>query len=317
MSRISLAFLLVSIASGFDDSTWGPSDSVHALDAVITAVNQIVKNPHLSPDNLKKATKVAEDIKGDIEAVEGGKLTKSQAHDKVGAAIKELSSFEVDLSKPSATVDKISLLKKELADKEALLAKTENMMKLLKLKKQLAEKKLMLETLLDKQASAKNGQKADQEELAKTSSMVSSLVKMAKDLAGKGQGKDEAAEKNGKQELPGPLKAVLTTLQSREKVLSEGLSKSVAEHQKGDAELDSAMQKEKSGSQRQTMVKRLRADVDHKFAKARALKQNELNELKEAESSLESRDINKLQKVLAKMQHETRALEAKSGNFLH
>jgi len=73
MRILGLALLCVG-ALGLDENVWAPTDSVHALDGVISAVNQIVSNPHLSATNLAKAKTVAEDIKADIEAVEGGKL---------------------------------------------------------------------------------------------------------------------------------------------------------------------------------------------------------------------------------------------------
>jgi len=316
MSRttLSVGLLLFTLASSLDESMWGPSDSVHALDAVVAAVDKVVKNPHLSPERLAEAKRVAEDVKGDVEAVENGKLTKAQAHEKVGAAIKELTAFEANLTKVSSGLDKIAMLKKQLAEKKAELAKDENLMKLFKLKKELAEKKLMLQKLINQKADSENSNKADQEEVAKTSAMVKDLVAMAKNLRGG----------NSKQELPAPLKAVLATVQARDHAVSDALAKIDAEQKKSEASLDAAMQKQMPTKGKgdalakgQSMLKLLKTQERRQFAKARALKQIELKELKDAEASIEKGDITGLLKVLVKIQQESQKLQAKSGNFLY
>jgi len=306
--------LLFGLASSLDEGTWGPSDSVHALDAVITAVDNIAKNPHLTPSSLAEAKHVAEDVKGDIEAVENGKLTKAQAHEKVGAAMKELTAFAANLTKVSSNLDRVSMLKKQLAEKKAELAKDENMLKIFKLKKELAEKKLMLQKLINQKASAENSHKADQEEVAKTSAMVKDLVAMAKNLRGA----------NSTKELPAPLKAVLATVQARDHAVSDALAKMDAEEKKSEASLDAAMQKQMPTKGKgdalakgQSMLKLLKTQEHRQFAKARALKQIELKELKDAEASIEKGDIAGVQKVVIKMQQESQKLQAKTGNFLY
>lgn len=310
-SVISALFLTVAHAYVLDDGTWGPSDSVHALDGVIAAVDKIAHNPHLSPEKLAKARHVAEDIKGDIEAVESGNLTKQQAHEKVGAAIKELTAFEADLHK--APADRLAMLKKQLAEKEALLKKDQNMMKLLNLKKQLIEKKLMLQKLLAQKAAAEDSQKADEAEVKKTSAMVKKVLNMTKGLEGAAEAVKSAT-----------LQAVLGAVKSRQQEVSEALAKADAEQKKDEASLDSTIKKQLPAqgkgdavSKGQSMLKLLKTQERRKFAKARALKQIELKELKEAQTKVEKKDVAGLWKVLARLQQEGQALQAKSGNFLH
>jgi len=319
----SLAFLVLPFATALvlDTETWGPSDSVHALDAVITAVNSIVKNPHLSPEHLTKAKKVVEDIKADIEAVETGHLTKLQTNQKVGQAIAELSAFEADfavqkdhLVAGDKAAAKIAKLQQELAEKKKALAKEESMMKLLKLKKALAEKKLMLEKLMMQKAEAASGKKSGQE-LSESNAVVTKLLKMAAE--------SKNVTKGAKGELPAPLKAIEDTLQQREHVVSDSMAKILALQSKGDAQIEAVLKsqsqdgKSTDNIKKSKMFKHMKTQEDRKFAKARAVKQHELDELKEAEKSTQERDVNGLMGVLSKMQRENRQLQAKSGDFLH
>jgi len=293
--------LLIPLTSALvlESSTWGPSDSVHALDGVIKAVNSIVANPHLSPTQLVAAKKLAEDVKQDVEAVEAGNMTKQQTKEKVGAAIKELTSFASQGS--SNKQDKINMLMKQLDEKKKALAKVESMMKLLKLKKALAEKKLTLEKLIMKKSE---GKAQNDKEMTDTSAAVSKMLMMAKNVSNFG--------------------AITATLQEREKVVSASLARIVDEQAKGDAKIDAVLKAEMGQAgksdfdvKKQKMFKHLKTEENRKFAKARALRQNELNELKDAEQTSAAQDATGLTKVLSKMQREERQLEAKSGNFLH
>merc|ERR1719464_1567230 len=143
---------------------------------------------------------------------------------------------------------------------------------------------------------------------------------MAKSLTSANSTKGAGA---GKQELPAPLKAVLATVRARDHAVSDGLAKMDAEEKKSEASLDAAMQKQmptqgKSDAiaKGQTMLKLLKTQEHRRFAKARALKQMELKELKDAENSIEKGDVAGLQKVLVKMQQDGQKLQAKTGNFL-
>jgi len=277
---VSVVYLLLPFASALviESNTWGPSDSVHALDGVITAVNSIVNNKHLSAEQLTQAKQVAADIKVDIEAVEAGKLTKQQTKDKVGAAIKELTAFATKLPETAASANQahINLLMKELSDKKKALAKIEGMMKLLKLKKALAEKKLMLEKLIMKKSEAAGGHKGEQE-IAEASAVVSKLLIMAKNATSISGGANGSATG----ELPAPLKAIAATLQEREKVVSASLAKIVSEQTNGDAQIDAIIKTQMGQAgktdfdiKKQKMFKHLKTEENRKFAKVRALRQN-------------------------------------------
>lgn len=313
MSPVLLPALLLACAHAvvLDDGTWGPSDSVHALDAVITAIDKVTHNPKLSPAMLAKAKHAADDIKGDIEAVEGGNLTKKQAHERVGAAIKELTALEEDLAKEPA--DRMAVLKKQLAEKQAQLAKDNNMMKMLRLKKSLVEKKLMLQKLLAQKVAAEDGRKADEEEVAKISATVKQVLNMTQGLGGASQAKKNAT-----------LKTVLGTVRAREQEVSDQLARADAKQNQTLASLGAAMKqkaptrgKDDAITKGQSLLKLLKGQARRKFAKARALKQIELKELKDVEAQAEKKDIVGLQRALTKLQQEGRAVQTKSGNFLH
>lgn len=319
MSRIGcvLAVALAGTAVGLDDGVWGPADGVKALDSVEKALAKVVSNPSLTPAQLKRATHVAEDVKKDIEEVQTNtKLTKAERNAKVGSAIKELTDMQGDWEKLAHAGSKQELdaklasLQKELAEKKKALLKDESMIKLFTLQKELAEKKLMLQKLMERKAAAGMGKKADEEEAKQETAMVGQLMTMAKGLA---------TTKKADDTLPAPLKAILANLQSRTKKVSEGLKKLDADEKAGMAELEATLKKDSgdSKSKASSMLRQLKSQEHRKFAKARAMKKNELKELQEAEDSIEHHDVKRLKKTLAKMQTEAKSLAAKSGNFLH
>jgi len=65
------------------------------------------------------------------------------------------------------------------------------------------------------------------------------------------------------------------------------------------------------------MLKRLEAEEHRKFAKAEALQKIEMNDLKEAEVSINKHNVPALQRTLFKMAKESKSLEAKAGKFLY
>jgi hypothetical protein len=308
-----LPLLLLGCARALilDAGVWGPADSVHALDSVIAAVEKVAHNPHLSPEKLAKAKLVAMDIKQDIEAVEHGNLTKQEAHNRVGSALKELTAFEADMAKMPA--DRIAELKKKLAEKEAELKKDKNMMKLLKLKKELIEKKLMLQKLIASKAAAEGGRKSDEEEVAKSSAMVKAVLNMTQGLGTAAQAQKDAT-----------FKKVLATVQAREHEVSDALARADAQEKKSEAALDAALKQQLPSlgkgdavTKGQTMLKQLKSQERRKFAKAKALKQIELKELKEVDAQAAKKDTAGLQKALTKLQQEGRSMQAQSGKFLY
>jgi len=300
--------LLVAAASATAEDAWGPPDSVHALDAVIAAVNKIVTMPHLSPEQLAKAKVVAADVKSNIEAVEGGKLTKQEANKKISGSLRELTSFQSEMfpvSNVSNMESKLANLQKQLAAKKAGLAKAESMMKLLKLKKMLAEKRLQLQNLMDQKRASEAGRGNDAADATRTNQMVKKLMSMTKSLT--------AAKKDSS-----AFNEALAVVQAWKHEVSDGLARLESEEKKARASLRGALGK---GVSRETkmkgMLRQLEAEENHKFAKAEALKKIEMKNLKDAETNIQKHDVQGLQRALFKMAKESKALEARAGKFLH
>jgi len=272
------ALALVALAAGFQEGVWGPADSAKALDTVISAVDRIASNPHLTPELLKKAKLVAMDIKNNIQEVENDKkLTKEEAHERVGASIKELLDLKGQLGTMANSTEtlqgRMAALKKQLAMKKAELAKDENMIKLLNLQKELAKKKMQLQKLLEQKGLAE-GSKADaQKEAAQESALASSLLLAAKDFSG------------------AAAKSALASVKASEKALTDNLGKLAA-------------------------VGKVNG-VSRSMKKTQALKKAELKELRDAEKSLEKKDPAGLKKAVNRLQAQAKALQAKTGNFLH
>ena len=296
---------LVAVATvALADGTWGPADTAHALDGVIGAVEKIVHLPHLSATQLEQAKKIAADIKVDVEAVESGKLTKEQAHEKVGEGMKELAAFAAKLQKSGGLSERKAALEKQLHEKEAALAKLEKQMKLLKLKKMLAEKKLALQNLL---ASKAAGQDRSAAEDAKATAAVVTQLHGLKDLKGV------------------DAMRALQTVQQQEKAVGERLARLDAGQKKSEAMMTAAVQGELTagGSSKDAlekgkkMIQALEKREKRKFAKVRAGQQIELEGLKEAEASLKGHDGAALQKSLQKLDQLSKSTQAKSGKFLY
>merc|ERR1719265_1777732 len=125
------------------------------------------------------------------------------------------------------------------------------------------------------------GKKADEEEAKQETAMVGQLMTMAKGLA---------TAKKADDALPAPLKSILANLQSRTKKVSAALAKLDADEKAGEADLEGTLSKKvptqdkgDAMSKGQSMLKMLKMEEHRKFAKARAMKKNELRELQEAE----------------------------------
>jgi len=305
------ATVLVFIAATYAvaDDTWGPPDSMHALDAVIAAVNKLVLMPHLTPEKLAKAKVVAEDIKHSIESVEGGKLSKQEAHTKIGSALKELAAFQAELlsvgNVPNMS-SKLANLQKQLATKKAELVKAESMMKLLKLKKMLAEKRLQLQNLMDQKHASEASRSNDAVEAAKTNQIVKKLLGMSKSLAIAKAGSSAFTD-------------ALSVVQARRHEVSEAIARLEAEDKKAGVSIRGAISKGSvtDSIKVQNMLKHLEDEEHRKFAKAEALQKIEMNDLKEAEVSINKHNVPALQRTLFKMAKESKSLEAKAGKFLY
>jgi len=274
------------------------------LDGVIGAVEKIVHLPHLSATQLEEAKKIAVDIKVDVEAVESGKLTKEQAHVKVGEGMKELAAFAAKLQMSGGLSERRAQLEKQLHEKEAALAKLEKQMKLLKLKKLLAEKRLTMQNLLAAKAAGQDRSAADD---AKATAAVVTQLHGLKDLKG------------------ADAMRALQTVQQQEKAVGKRLARLDAGQKKSEDMMTAAMQGELKSTasgkdaleKGKKMVQELEKREERKFAKVRAGQQIELEGLKEVEASLKGHDGAGLQKSLQKLDQLSKSTQAKSGKFLY
>jgi len=330
--RSSLVVAML-VAGAVGESMWGPADSIPALDVVIQAVDKLAKTPGFTQEEATHARQVAVEVKKDIEEVENNKtLTKAQAHEKVGKALKELTGLQSDMSKarqvamdkeaaadamPSnitAIKEKMAEMQKELADKKGALEKDESMIKLYNLQKELIEKKLKLQKLLDQRSKGQDVKAQQAEQGKQEAAMVKDVLSAASNVTVKSESKDE---------LPAKLQAVLVNLKGRESKLAEEVAKEAASENKYETALNKELKELPSKAKTadlakgQHMIKSLLAEEKRKFRKAEASKKIELNEIKEAEATIEKRDLVGLKKVMSKMQTESKALQAKSGDFLH
>lgn len=317
--KLFLVFVVLASASGLtqsgtaDLSVWGPADSVHALDSVIAAVNGLVNSSHLSADNLKRGMAVAEEIKSDIEAVEKGKLTKKDARQKVGTAMKELTSFQNKLQD-----EKLAIVGKMLDQHREKIDKITEEAKVMKFKMDLSEKKDKAEKELEQKRRDDLVKSYHNSNVNKTAHTVTVAVHSVEKV------EKNNASKETETPLPASIQAVLDTVEVQDRKVEKILADITAEEKKSNKDADAAikMQVPTSGkddaiSKAQSVLKLVKEQANRKLEKKRAVKEVELKDLKDAEASIKKKDISTLQKILAKMEREKKAMETKSGGFLH
>jgi len=319
---------------------WGPAD----LTAVETALEHVL-SLHMTPAMHKRAQVVAADVKEDIMAISSGRnVTKSERQQKVGAAIKELGQFQQDMEKETdelvkaekagnmtakmvalgndldpETLEKYNTkkaaLEKKLAEKQAELSKDENMIKLIKLKKDLAEKQLELANLEMQKAKSASSKEGEAEDAKSQQEMVKNLLSVAKGL--------KAPSNKTVSKLPPAVDAILADLHKRSAALNATLAKIDETQRKSEAQIEDVLKKQVGAgktdaiTKAEAMIKSLKKKEDRKFQKLRVVKKSEMNEIDSAIASIQKGDVAGLQKVLGKMQAETKAVDAKSGHFLY
>lgn len=304
----------VSVTEG----TWGPAD----LDAVGHALDMVLGEKHLLPEQRTLAQHVSDDVKKDIKSlVSGGsKLTKQAKNILVANAMKEMSGLEDALSHPPALHHKnateleakLVAMQKELAQKKSELLKDQDQMKVLSLEKLLAEKRMELESLEAQKAKSDSIKSAAAQDASKAD-MVQKLLAMAKSMA-----TNKHQSTAAKKAQPSQVKAILATLQQHSKDLTATLQQMDTANKKVNHDLDAMVKEEAASDKSQsTMLKGLKRKEQRKYEKARALKKAELTEVNSAIQSIEKGDVKTLQKVMKKMQQEAQAMKASSGNFLH
>jgi len=303
----------------------------NALDSIEAALTAVVNNKHLSAAQLKSAKTVAASVEAtvtELESAKGKQLSKEARAAKVTAAIKELQSLQDEWQKTAAQAvsQKKADLMKQLASKEAELAKEQKMLKVINLEKALAEKKLALEKLVEmKNARERDGaQKEAQKEAIEQQEMVANVLNMAKSLQG-GQGTNTSTSHTAAKAAdakPALLKTVLAHLEGRMKNVTASIQKIDAAEEKHEAELKDAMKAPKNGNtdaigKGASLLKILLKKEHRQFDKSRATLKSEYKELHEAVSSIKKGDVAGLTKVMAHMQGEMKALQAKSQKFLY
>lgn len=329
MSSWMIAVVVLLALSGADarlrkvtrkEGTWGQPD----LDAVGHALDMVLKQPHLLPEQRKLAEHVADDVKKDIASlVSGGnKITKEAKRILVSNAMKEMTGLEDALSHPekvhmgkNATqiAAKLLSMQKELAEKKAELKKDEDQMKILSLEKELAVKRMELETLEAQKAKTANAKSVAAQEASKAD-MVAKLVAMAKNMASKKDHKDAKAQKA----QPAQIQAILTSLKKHAQEVNSTLTQMDAANKKVNHDLDAMIKEQpKSEKSQTTMLKGLKRKEERKYEKARVMKKAELAEVNTAIQAIQKGDVKALQKVMKKMKSEADAMKATSGNFLH
>merc|ERR1719443_2351202 len=147
---------------------YNPPNAGNALDAIETALSQIVNNPHLAAPQLKEAKAVTASVEKTVEELESPKgklLSKEAKAAKVTSAIKLLQNLQENWQKAATqtVTQKKAELMKQLHDKEAELAKEQKMLKVINLEKKLAEKKLALEKLVEMKQAQGAKQEAEKE----------------------------------------------------------------------------------------------------------------------------------------------------------
>jgi len=303
--------------------------AVAAINAVEQALAKLTSNPRMSPEMVGAAKKVTQEAEQAAKEIESVNTSKAEKMKLVGHAIASLQSLQGRWEraakdalareksaeeKETGLAARIAELKKQLEKKRAVLAKDEGMLKEAQMQKEILEK-------------AEQSEGGSKEEARQQEAELASLEAMAKSMSSV----PKAAEKHRTQahsKVAAPLEHVVADLRARARNLTAALERLDSEEKKREAELEAAWPgvagnrapaqgKKDAAQQSQKMLTALRKQARRGYKKARAVKAAELAELNEAIGSIEKGDVKALSKLMAKMQHETKQLSAKSKNFLY
>jgi len=319
---MSLRVLLLAsgIAACSSVAVYNPPNAGVMLDTLEKALGNIINSPHLSKEMMGKAKKVSADVEKTVtylESVEGKKLSEAARGTKVTAAIKELQGLQDEFQ--AAAVSKKSDLLNKLKAKQEELVKDQKMLKVMNLEKALAEKKLALQKLIDAKRNQKSAQaqKEAEKQAAAQQEMVANVLNVAKTLK---DVKPSAAKPADSDKLKGALKF----LEGRIHTVSDSIAKLDAEDKKHEDDLKATVNEKmpvKDASdplaKSQGILKILMKKEHRNYEKAKAGLQTELNELKQAVTSINKGDAAGLTKVMTHMQGQMKSLQAKSKKFLY
>jgi len=299
--------------------------AVAAINAVEQALAKLTSNPRMSPEMVGAAKKVTQEAEQAAKEIESVNTSKAEKMKLVGHAITSLQSLQGTwekaakdaLANEKAAEDKetsaaarIAVLKEKLEQKKAMLAKDETMLKEAQMQKEILEK-------------AEQAEGGSQEEARQQEAELASLEAMAKTMSAAPKAEDkEHVQAHSK--VPASLEHVVADLRSRAKNLTAALERLDTEEKDREAELEKVANKQvptqgqkDAIQQGQKVLTMLKKQAKRSYKKARAVKAAELAELNEAIGSIEKGDVKALSKLMAKMQHETKQLSAKSKNFLY
>jgi chromosome segregation ATPase len=317
----STAFHALSASKGSSEATV----AVAAINAVEQALAKLTSNPRMSPEMVAAAKQVTQEVDQAAKEIESGSSSKAEKMKLVGRAVTSLQSLQGKwekaakdaLAKEKAAEEKetsaaarIATLKKELEQKKAMLAKDETMLKEAQMQKDILEK-------------AEQAEGGSREEARQQAAELASLKAMAESMSSA----PKAAEKQharAHSRVPAPLEHVVADLRARAKNLTTALERLDSEEEKRDGELEKVAGKQvptqgkkDAIQQGQKMLTMLRKQAKRSYKKARAVKAAELAELNDAIGSIEKGDVKALSNLMAKMQHESKQLNAKAKNFLY
>jgi len=297
------------------------------LSAVQQALGKVISHSHMTTEMAKSAKEVADTVNKVAEELEAGKhLSQAEKAKKVQGAIKQLQNLQGLFERASAVAgnatvsQQLQTLESKLTLKKKELARAEDMLKLDKLKKELLEKKEQLSELEHKKDESTARKEVEARDAKQQEEMVAKLVGMAKQMKAAKQG---AKKDSAKVQLPAPIQAILVDLQARANNVSASLAKLDAEEKARETKADqtakaAANSKDPTKAKKlQSMLKFLGKEEKHTYSKLRAAKARNLEELQEAIDSVKTGDLEAVQKVMQKMQHDVKSLEVKTHNFLY
>jgi len=315
------AFHALNASKGSSEAT----AAVAAINAVEQALAKLTSNPRMSPEMVGAAKQVTQEVEQAAKEIESGSTSKAEKMKLVGHALTSLQGLQGTwekaakdaLAKEKAAEEtetgaaaRIAKLKKELEQKKAMLAKDETMLKEAQMQKE----------ILEKAEQAEGGSK---EEARQQEAELASLEAMAKTMSSAPKAADKPhAQAHSK--VPASLEHVVADLRARAKNLTASLERLDTEEKTREAELEKVANaqvptqgKKDAIQQGQKVLNMMKKQAKRGYKKARAVKAAELTELNEAISSIDKGDVKALSKLMAKMQHESKQLNAKAKNFLY
>jgi len=280
---------------------WVPND----VEMVSKALDAILNNPHLSKEQLTAAQQVATKVKQSLTEVTTQKLKGEARRKVVGEAIAALTGLQTQFeknaadakAKDEASEHHLEDLEKEMEAKKALLAKDEDQIKVLDLEKELAEKKLKLDTLMEKKQAAAAKKTADEEKHDREELFTAMEAMTGHDA--------NASAKT----------SLLARLDARMKKVNAAIANIDADEKAAAEKIDGV--KTNGDAKMAKMFKQLRKEEHRKFAKSKSIKTRELTDLKKADESAEKNDADGVKAALSKLKNDAKTNDAKSGNFLH